>query len=129
MNQEGFKYDGIQNALTERFPEIWPRIERAFGSYYDLDHELPEAYPTLEDVFKSMIWEQLDQLGADISLLNRIFKFLEEMAESQDPEVPNLLWIAILERLAFNKNRLARAWTHMGEATKQLALEIIKARS
>jgi len=50
---------GIEKRLLARFPELSERVEQAFGSYYDLKVEIPEAYPIFEDVLQKFILELL----------------------------------------------------------------------
>jgi hypothetical protein len=45
------------------------------------------------------------------------------MANSPDRNVTDLLGIAILEPLVFQRERVRRAWKYMGEKTKKLARE------
>lgn len=122
MRQESLVYDGIHKVLLSRFPELQVRLERAFGSYYDLRQETPEAYPVFEDVLKHAVLELLDS-GADDQLLARMFAFLEEMANSDDSNVTDLLGISILEPLTFDRVRVRRAWGYMGKKTRILARE------
>jgi DNA-binding ferritin-like protein (Dps family) len=97
-------------------------VEETFGSYYDLKKELPEAYPVFEDVLKKVLFDHLDT-GKNDPLVRRIFSFLEEMAKSTDRNVTDLLGIAILEPLVFNRERVRRSWKYMEEMTKALARE------
>ena len=53
---------------------------------------------------------------------------MEEMAESADEDVVNLLWMAILEPLVFSRERMSRGWGLMGSRTKELARELAELR-
>ncbi len=118
-----FVYPNIRNVFLKRFPELWERIETEYGSYYDLKHQLPGAYPLFEDILQERVIELL-KAGAYDDSLRRIFSFYEEMARSQDEEVVTLLWISIMERLVYEKTLIAEAWKYMGEKTKDMAREI-----
>ena len=120
-------YRGIQKVLLAKFPELEGPVRETFGSYYDLRTETPEAYPVFEDVFQGFLFTLLDS-GNDAPLLRRIFSFLEEMADSQDKEVVNLLSIAVLEPLVFDRERIRRAWKYVGDRTKALARETARSR-
>ena len=119
-------YKGIQKVLLAKIPELRGPIERNF-SYYDLKKEMPEPYPVFEDVLKQMVLQSLGAPDSD-QLLDRIFAFLEEMACSQDKEVVNLLWIALLEPLVSDRGHVGSAWKYMGERTRQLATELARTR-
>jgi hypothetical protein len=110
-------YENIGYVLLERFPELQERAGKD-----DLKAEAPLAYPLFEILFKEFFFELLET-SRDNPLLSRIFSFLEEMSDSPDRDVTDLLGIAILEPLVFNRDRIRRAWKSMGEKTKNLARE------
>ena len=120
-------YKDIEKVVLARFPELWGLVEKVFGSYYDLKTELPGAYPIFEDVLQKLLFDLLDA-GKDDLRIRPIFSFLEEMAGSPDKDVVNLLWIAILESLVFNRERIRRSWKYLGEKTKQLIRELARCR-
>jgi len=120
-------YKDIEKVALTRFPETGKLVEQTFGSYYDLTSEVPAAYPIFEDVIQELIFELLDARKDDY-LLRRIFVFLEEMADSNDKEVVNLLWITVLEPLVSNHERIRRAWEFMGPRTRSLSKEIAQSR-
>jgi hypothetical protein len=110
-------YENIGYVLLERFPELQERAGKD-----DLKAEAPLAYPLFEIFFKEFFFELLET-NRDNPLLSRIFSFLEEMSDSPDRDVTDLLGIAILEPLVFNRDRIRCAWKYMGEKTKNLARE------
>jgi hypothetical protein len=124
--QNTLTYKGIEKVLLARFPELKGLVDKTFGSYYDLKIETPEAYPVFESVLRAFLFDLLD-LRKDEPLLHRIFSFLEEMANSPDENVTDLLGIAILEPLVFDRGRIRNAWKYMGESTKKLAAETARA--
>jgi len=110
-------YENIGYVLLERFPELQERAGKD-----DLKAEAPLAYPLFEIFFKEFFFELLET-NRDNPLLSRIFSFLEEMSDSPDRDVTDLLGIAILEPLVFNRDRIRCAWKYMGKKTKNLARE------
>jgi hypothetical protein len=120
-------YKGIENVLLARFPELGELLEKTFGSYYDLKRETPGAYSVFEGVLQESLFKLLDTREGEPSI-SRIFSFLEEMANSHDKEVVNLLWIAVLVPLVFKRERIRRAWKYMGSRTRELAREIARSR-
>jgi len=127
MPENQLVFGRIREALISSFPELWERIEKTFGSYYDPEEETPEAYPIFEDVVKKLMFELL-QDDYDQALLRRLFRFFEDMANSPDPNVSrDLLGIAILEPLVYKQESIRRAWKYMGPRTRNLAM--VEARS
>ena len=125
VNKQELGFDGIRDALFSAFPELLERVWSKFGSYYDLEKgiqdETPEAYPIFEDVVKKLVFELLED-GQSKDLLTRLFCFFEDMANSRDPDVKDLLRIAILETLVYRRESLRRAWKYMGTKTKEFAV-------
>jgi hypothetical protein len=68
-----------------------------------------------------MVVELLES-GEDEKLLTRLFVFFENMANSKDPNLSrDLLGIAILEPLVYEKACIRAAWRFMGPKMKELA--------
>ncbi len=114
-----FVYEEMKTALNERIPEVigLPRMVEIFKDWDCKEIEiLPEAlwipqladiflnreeseiptylyYETLEELFHMLITKQIN----DEALLNRVLVFMEDMAESEDIEVSNLMQVQILE--------------------------------
>ena len=84
--------------------------------------ETPGAYPIFEDVVKKLTFELLKS-GQDEALLARLFLFFKDMAKSPDPNVSrDLLGIAILEPLVYERQSLRQAWKYMGPKMRELAI-------
>ena len=107
-------------SCLQRIPELRDRIQGAFGSDYDLEKETPGAYPIFEDLVFDFVLENLDS-GQDRALLKRLFDLFEEMANSEDGNVTDLLRIGILESLVYRHEQYRRARQYMGEKTKEFA--------
>jgi hypothetical protein len=120
MNENPLKFDQVREALLSALPELKQGIAVTFGSYYDLAHELPDAYPIFEDVVKKRLLELLNT-GQDEAMLLRLFRLFEEMANSSDRNVTDLLGIAILEPLIWDSENSLRAWHYMGQKTREFA--------
>jgi len=126
--QDMLVYRGIEKLLLAKLPELRGLLEKTFGAYYNLKSEMPEAYPVFEDVLQEFLFDLLD-LGGDDPSLPRIFTFLEEMANSSDRDVTDLLGITILEPLVSDRYRISRAWAYMGGKTKELARETARSQN
>ncbi|HEY4708841.1 MAG TPA: hypothetical protein VIH46_01590 [Candidatus Acidoferrales bacterium] len=127
MNDRQLTFLGIEKRSLTRFPELSARVEQTFGSYYDLKAEIPGAYPIFEGVLKKLILELLKTEKAD-PLLPKLFAFVEEMAKSPDWDVTDLLGIAILEPLVFERESIRRARRYMGVKTRTSAIGTAQAR-
>ena len=125
MSENRLTYGDMREALLAAFPELLEQVWETFGSYYRLEtgtpDEMPEAYPIFEDVVQVLLLELLES-DKDGGLLTRLFLFFENMANSSDINVRNLLGIAILEPLVYRGDMLRRAWKYMGPKMKESAL-------
>jgi hypothetical protein len=127
MTEAALTYGSVRGALLSAFPELWERIWKTFGSYYDLEkgtpEETPEAYPLFEDVVQDAVFELLES-ERDDALLSRLFRFFEAMANSPDPNVSrDLLGISIIENLVYRHDSARRAWKYMGPKTRAFVVE------
>src|SRR6266700_3771496 len=125
-NDSGLTLNGINRAVFAAFPEIEERTRNVFGSYYDLQNGTPEetpgAYLIFEDVVMKLVVDLL-LIAEDEKLISRLFAFFEEMAKSTDPDVSrDLLGIAILEPLVYEKDRLRAAWRFIGPKMRELTI-------
>ncbi len=125
MTKNELTFEHIRGAVFSAFPELLERVWSTFGSYYDLEkgtaEETPDAYPIFEDVVQKVLFDLLES-DKDEELLARLFLFFEDMANSPDRNVRDLLGIAILESLVYRRETLRRAWKHMGIRMKELAV-------
>lgn len=110
------RYSMIVDSLLAAVPEI-KRQHDALQEEIGPDI-LP--YSTVELVLEPFVKDLL-RANPDIELVRRVFAFFEEMAQAQDIEVVNLLYIGIFEAWIADPETLARAWKYMGERTRQIA--------
>lgn len=113
-------YDQIEKELLSSLPELREPIKDAFAPDYDLETERPGGYLIFEDVVFGFVLDVLSK-GQNQNVLTRLFNFFEDMALSEDPNVTDLLRIAILESLVGNQENYKRAWPYMGLKTKEFA--------
>jgi hypothetical protein len=111
-------YDQLYQTLIASVPELRRDVESEFGVDYDLEHEIPGAYPIFEDVVQEFLWDKLDGSG-NSEVLRRLFALFEKLATSRDLRVKDLLRIAILEPLVYCSDSLERARPYMGSMTAE----------
>ncbi|MGA8036705.1 MAG: hypothetical protein WA823_16630 [Candidatus Acidiferrales bacterium] len=105
-------YEGIAEKLTDRVPELGDRTAERFEEFRDDETGGLLAYPVFGDVFQPFLFRLLDENRVG-EVMVRTFAFLEEMAESTDRAVYDLLGIEVLEPLLHDPKRLLLAWPHM----------------
>lgn len=117
------EYSELNAELIERFPEL-------FGGYAELkamwDGDEPGPHVLYGDTLVPYIAGLLKRDDSELSLL-RVFKFLEELAGSEDRSIRDLLGASVLEGLYGFADVRDRAQEYMGPRTKQLAENIGKA--
>lgn len=114
-------YDTVVTALLDAVPECRKTRETEL-KWWGEAHPPPDPYTVLGFVLRPLVTQLLSE-SPDKETLRRIFTFYEEMANSQDIEVVNLLQVSELEFLIGKPDLLSRAWTYMGDKTKALARE------
>lgn len=92
-----FKYAEMREILDKNIPEILTMGEYSEMKELWLDEEIPMYcyYESLEHLFLKLLKREI----VNVELLNRILDFMEEMANSEDVDVQNLLQVQILEGL------------------------------
>jgi hypothetical protein len=113
---ENLRYSTVVDSLLAAVPEIKQRHD---ALQEDTGPDIL-PYPTVELVLEPFVKDLL-KANPDIELVRRVFAFFEEMAQAQDIEVVNLLYVGIFESWAGDPETLARAWKYMGERTRQIA--------
>ncbi len=118
----------VSAVLVERFPEFGLQIQEAFGDLYDLPNEHPGDYLIFENLVQPFLWKQLEEGNAKI--LTQLFKLFEEMAASDDANLPNLLAIAIVRPLVYRRNGkdYALARKYVGGRMETIAIEQVRKR-
>jgi hypothetical protein len=117
-------YDTVVTALLNAVPECRKTRETEL-KWWGEAHPSPDPYTVLGFALRPLVTQLLSE-SPDEETLRRIFAFYEEMANSQDIEVVNLLQVSELEFLIGKPDLLSRAWRYMGERTKALARETAK---
>lgn len=108
--------DTLLNELLENIPELKPM--------YDKEMEWWEEFPGNHIVFGDLIMPFLiDLINSEINsnIVERIFRFFEGMAISQDKDVQNVLVVTILESLGDSKEILSKTREYMGDETLKLS--------
>ncbi|MGO4549441.1 resolvase [Paenibacillus sp. 2TAB23] len=80
----------------------------------------------IEDIFMPEIIKLLSE-ERNITLLERIFKYFEEVSNDEDPYLKNIFSITVLETLGNDRSILGTAHKYMGTKTIQLQIEADRA--
>jgi hypothetical protein len=115
-NLANLRYGTFVDSLLAAVPEIKRQHD-------ELQEDIgPDILPHLTvGVVLEPFVKDLLKANPDIELVRRVFAFFEEMAQAQDIEVVNLLYIGIFEAWIADRETLACAWKYMGERTRQIA--------
>jgi len=109
--------DNFFNKLLYFFPDV----KREYNMNIE---EYGERLDTIviEDIFMPKIISLLCE-DQNISLLNEIFEYFEEVLKSDNAYLVNIMKITILEVLGNDKVILAKAQKYMGAKTKEMQIE------
>lgn len=109
--------DNFFNKLLYFFPDV----KREYNMNIE---EYGERLDTIviEDIFMPKIISLLCE-NQNISLLNEIFEYFEEVLKSDNAYLVNIMTITILEVLGNDKVILAKAQKYMGAKTKEMQIE------
>lgn len=113
---EDLRYTTFVESLLASLPEIKRKYDAV---QEDID---PDVLPYLvvELVLAPLVNDLLAS-QADADLRRRVFVFLEEMAQTKDIEIVNLLYVGIFEPWSAEPQMFAQAFKYMGTRTKQVA--------
>lgn len=101
-----------------------PSTNRKYEEYLEKYGELLETV-VIEDVFMPEIIKLLRE-NENTKLIERIFKYFEEVSNCEDEHLINIFSITVLEILGNDKTVLKTAQNYMGDKTMQLQIEADK---
>lgn len=103
-------------------------IPSANDAYRKSIADYGEALETviIEDIFIPEIIKLLSEEN-NINLLERIFKYFEEVSNDEDAHLKNIFSITVLEALGNDRSILGIAQKYMGTKTIQLQIEADRA--
>ncbi|MBQ6877895.1 MAG: hypothetical protein IJO22_05790 [Oscillospiraceae bacterium] len=111
-----FLYKTIVQTLVDNFQGVFSDDE--INEYGDWPHVF------FGDLFVPYVKNIL--LSGNTEEINFIFLFLENMANSRDDEVRNLLQVSVLESLMSDKQTFVLLKKNMGESTFSIYEDILK---
>jgi len=103
--------------LKINFPELLEQIEE-----FKNNDDALLLHNFFLFVFNPFFKEALFMKPNDITLIKRIFEFIEEMAQSSDFEIKNILGVTVLESLSPSQLELAKKY--MRPQTKKMLVEL-----
>ena len=113
-------YEAIPKQLAAALPELAPAYEKEALSY------APEPLPPtvfVEDFFIPFLLEQAQR--KQTAALGRCLAFLDELAQSEDPDTLNLLGTSVAEPLLAHPTVLSQV---IGAARPRLRMVLIRVR-
>jgi len=109
-------YEDLTNALSLFFPDLKQHVECEMDTF---DCYIPSPHILYGKVFNPFVKELLLR-DSDSKAIQQVFGFLEDLAQSEDEEVINLLHVIILEALWDEKDTYEKACKYMLPMTKQI---------
>jgi len=115
-------YEHINSILVSKIPELKESIEEVTNYW---KHERVPSHVLFAEVFyqNSFMYNLLSE-ECNIAIIRKVFDFFEDMANSNDAEVRNLLQVSILEYLWDDLEVLSRAHKYMHTKTRALSDEL-----
>src|SRR3989338_3391593 len=113
-------WDNMNDKLVEYVPELRQKYDEEVGWWEDDKPGQHNLYgsvlcPYIEELFKEK------NVGKNEEIIIRIFKFVEELANSKDIRVQEVASVTVLEYLMDNKPLILKAKEYMGDTTIKLA--------
>ena len=111
----GMRYCELNEELMLRFPE--------FQSFYKEHFNFWEAPPPQHCFYGAILNKFVVNLlieNQNVVMISKVFDFYEELAQSNDEEVTNLLQVTLLEYLWDDKIVFERACQYMRPKTRQI---------
>jgi hypothetical protein len=105
-----------------RMLKAFPELKAAYDNFATEDFTPGSHIVFGSGVFTSYVVALMES-GLDEERLAKLFQFVEEMAESGDDDVVNVVAVTICEFLSGHR-LLHTAWPLMGPVTSRIALEI-----
>ena len=108
-----YKYKDAISILINKFPELRKVYEENIDDYEDL------PYVFYESVFMKFILDKVNCYDED--KLKTIFDFVEDMLDTGDEQTRNLIGVAIIESLYYEKDSKVKEilLRYFGELTKK----------
>lgn len=120
LQLEEITYDDMGAKLIERLPELRPKYSAMLEWW---DDEKPGQHVVYGDILNPYLKELLEK-GDPAERLEIIFDFLENMANSSDEGVRNVLYVTVLEYFLGDKERLKKMRSYMRPKTLEFSYEI-----
>ena len=115
-------YDKLSTKLIDVVPELRGEYEKERKWWGE---EIPGPHIIFGDILTPHLISLLES-NREKGRLERIFDFLEELANHEDAHVREVVQVTVCERLGDKKEWLEKARQYMGKATLRLSHEIEK---
>jgi hypothetical protein len=116
-------YGNLAEKLIEVVPELKPEYQKELEWWGEEEAGAHNIYGDLLNPYLISLLKSEPKSKAQEEFLKRIFAFLEELANHDDPHVQEVVGATVLERL-YGVGELQRARSYMGPRTLHMSREI-----
>lgn len=113
----------MSDKLVEAIPELRPAYEEELAWWHGEEAGAHNIYSEILNPFLISLLKSESKSQAQEETLRRVFAFLEELANHDDPNLQDVLGATVLERL-FGVGELQRARSYMGPRTLRMSREL-----
>ena len=115
------KYDDFMKKMLEFFPLVGEKYDKSVGDAGEVLETI-----IMEDIFIPEILKLLDENMKE-ELLEQIFRYIEEVVNSDNTHLIDVLSVTLFEILGNDRKILNNARKYMGDKTVLLQIEAEKA--
>jgi hypothetical protein len=116
-------FENMSEKLVEAIPELRPAYEKELEWWKGQDAGAHNIYSEVLNLYLLSSLKSKSRSQVEDATIKRVFAFLEELSNHNDPHVQEVVGATVLERL-YGAGLLEEARRYMGPATLQMSREI-----